>query len=163
MSKLCSHCQNVVTRNRHKKYAGRWKYCDDNKRLWSGTRCPDCTSCRRRKSIDEVKYKTQVKGRSAEWAVYKYLVDSGVDCEINKKVHGPDIVAGAERIEVKTVAEDKRWPGNFAASPIRESQKGYELIALVFPSGKIVIEKMSEWLNLKSNRMGNSYLKRAAI
>lgn len=156
MNVTCVRCNKPQMKVRGHKGKSRYAYLNADGRRWEGNSCPTClipvkserNSRRPRCSIDLSTAHHTATGRRSEQVVASYFKELGHSVKLTR-CKGPDLLVsyvGEElAVEVKTVSRNKGSTALYVSS-VSPSRIHDDLVALVFPDGKILIETMSAHL-----------------
>lgn len=152
----CRDCkQDFKRRETHKNSHGQTVYEDDHGMRTIGFRCNPCVRLMMRainrknghKPIDEVAEHRNAIGRKSEHMARELFESLGFSVEMTTK-NGPDLIAtlGDSKIKIEVKTALKRPAGGWGVGKVHGERKLDDIIAIVFPTGLIHLEKMSDHL-----------------
>jgi hypothetical protein len=154
---ICKKCNIEKTRVHHKKYDGKWKYCDEDKSVWNGQTCPQCTLESKRSPLSNSTAPTIIKGLESERVAAEFFESIGFNVE-RCNVHGPDLILDDEiTVEVKSVTRADQ-KNTFKVGSIKKNRINDNIVALIH-NGKVMIEDMKSYITHCDKSFGRSITK----
>lgn len=156
LEKECIKCKQIKVKIPKLAYLdGKIVYFDENNKRWNGNTCRDCRIKKEKKGRN-LDYYTHKKGYESEKIAKKYFEYIGFRVVRPDNIWGVDLILDNKiYVEVRSVVTVRGK--YYYIPPIKGKRRDDDIIAIVLPNKKILIEDMKSHL-IQCSKSGARYL-----